>query len=388
MRLATLPAVVVALATAGSLTAASPPRHPSEPSQAGDGAEIDRRGLSQSYAQPTQDPNAHAGHGHGYYHSHPHHRKTHHQFHHHHGKRYANQTVETTTVSVGVPGPKSTIIAFELGGQLIPQAEVCQGIEDGTLKWAAGTKNPPACSQDDYDTPTILPTAPAETSAAEDGSATGFASHTPAYPPQPSHNQAQATTSASAQKRISSNEGQDQSPGSSDNQNTAEGQDASDSQSTSNGSSGAGDDSTVPSGIGLGSEFPDGEIDCTVFPSDYGPIEIDWLNLNGWSGIQYPTIENGQVIDIVTGVQGDTCKAGALCSYACPPGYQKSQWPSTQGSQGQSVGGLSCNGNNKLALTNPDFKTLCIEGTGATKVQNQLSSNAALCRTDYPGEHP
>ena len=76
-----------------------------------------------------------------------------------------------------------------------------------------------------------------------------------------------------------------------------------------------------------------------------------------------------------------------MCSYACPPGYQKSQWPAEQGSTGQSVGGLFCNENNKLVKTNPDLsKTLCIKGTGAVKVVNKLSTNAAFCRTDYPGK--
>ena len=145
--------------------------------------------------------------------------------------------------------------------------------------------------------------------------------------------------------------------------------------------------SSTPGGQGLDVEFPDGEIDCTTFPSDYGPIEVGWANLGGWSGIQYITIEGDTVTEIVTAVPGgDGCKPGAMCSYACPPGYQKSQWPSAQGSTGQSVGGLSCSSNGKLTLTNPDLsKTLCIRGTGAVIVQNKLSNNAAICRTDYPG---
>ena len=144
---------------------------------------------------------------------------------------------------------------------------------------------------------------------------------------------------------------------------------------------------TIPEGQGLELEFPDGEIDCSIFPSEYGPIEIEWANLGGWSGIQYITVEGDAVTHIVTAVPGGKgCIPGAMCSYACPPGYQKSQWPSTQGSTGQSVGGIQCNANGKLSLTNPDLsKTLCIKGTGATHVQNKLSFNAAICRTDYPG---
>ena len=96
----------------------------------------------------------------------------------------------------------------------------------------------------------------------------------------------------------------------------------------------------------------------------------------------------GAVNHIDTAVAGgDNCTSGAMCSYACPPGYQKSQWPTQQGSTGQSVGGLMCNSNNKLVKTNPGLSsTLCIKGTGATTVVNKLSTNAAICRTDYPGE--
>lgn len=142
-------------------------------------------------------------------------------------------------------------------------------------------------------------------------------------------------------------------------------------------------------GKGVDRDFPDGEIDCSDFPSDYGPIEIDWMGIGGWSGIQYPTYGGGFIVNIDTAVPGgDNCTANALCSYACPPGFQKSQWPTTQGSTGQSVGGLQCNQDGKLTLTNPSLsKKLCIKGTGATKVHNKLSKNAAICRTDYPGRY-
>jgi len=140
-------------------------------------------------------------------------------------------------------------------------------------------------------------------------------------------------------------------------------------------------------GQGLDREFPNGEIDCTTFPSEYGPIDVEWAGLGGWSGIQYVTIQGDSVTHIDTAVPGgEGCKPGAMCSYACPAGYQKSQWPSQQGSTGQSVGGLSCNPNGKLSLTNLDLsKNLCIQGTGTVTVQNKLSNNAAICRTDYPG---
>lgn len=149
--------------------------------------------------------------------------------------------------------------------------------------------------------------------------------------------------------------------------------------------------STGPSeGKGVDREFPDGQIDCSDFPSDYGPIDISWMGLGGWSGIQYPEYNSkgDSVINIVTAVGGDSCTVDALCSYACPPGYQKTQWPDAQGSTAQSVGGLRCNKDGKLTLTNPSLsKTLCMKGTGEVKVHNQLSKNAAICRTDYPGRY-
>ncbi|CAG7947884.1 unnamed protein product [Penicillium nalgiovense] len=151
---------------------------------------------------------------------------------------------------------------------------------------------------------------------------------------------------------------------------------ASTSSSSSSSSSGA---------TGLTADFPDGEIDCGDFPSDYGAVALDYLGLDGWSGIQYVTILDNLVSDIVTAVTGDKCHSGAMCSYACPPGYQKSQWPTTQGSTGQSVGGLECKIDNKLYLTNEDHQKLCIPGVGGVHVKNEMSESVAVCRTDYPG---
>jgi SUN family beta-glucosidase len=138
-------------------------------------------------------------------------------------------------------------------------------------------------------------------------------------------------------------------------------------------------------GQGLDEEFPDGEVDCSDFPSKYGPISVDYLGHGGWIGIQKVSIAGSFVQDIVTGLSGDGCTDGAMCSYACPPGYLKSQWPITQGSTGQSVGGLECSGG-KLKLTNPDLsKNLCIKGTGGVSAQNKASDVVSICRTDYPG---
>jgi hypothetical protein len=136
---------------------------------------------------------------------------------------------------------------------------------------------------------------------------------------------------------------------------------------------------------GLTSAFPDGQLSCSTFPSDYGAVAIDYLNLGGWTGLQLVTISDNEVTNIVTGVSGDTCVEGMMCSYACPPGYQKTQWPSTQGSTGQSVGGLSCSGG-MLHLTNSALSiSLCMEGTGNVYAENNAGSVVSICRTDYPG---
>lgn len=138
-------------------------------------------------------------------------------------------------------------------------------------------------------------------------------------------------------------------------------------------------------GQGLDSEFPDGELDCDTFPADYGAIPVDYLGHSGWIGIQKVSIADNLVHDIVTGISGDGCQDGAMCSYACPPGYLKSQWPSTQGAKGQSVGGLECS-NGKLRLTNPGLsKSLCIKGAGGVMARNEASDVVSICRTDYPG---
>jgi SUN family beta-glucosidase len=138
-------------------------------------------------------------------------------------------------------------------------------------------------------------------------------------------------------------------------------------------------------GKGLDSEFPDGELDCSSFPSDYGAIYIDYLDMDGWIGLQNVSIANNVIQDITTGIRGNSCVDGTMCSYACPPGYQKAHWPAAQGATGQSVGGLECSGG-KLLLTNPLLsKSLCIKGTGGVKAQNKASGVVSICRTDYPG---
>lgn len=260
----------------------------------------------------------------------------HHHQHRHHHKR-------GQVVARGGP----VVVEYELNGQGISADAVCKGIKEGTLMWADGHAPEGACeAASSMTTPTTTSTpTPTPTPAAFFEQQSSSSSS-----PSPTPSTTSTTNSAST-------------PASSP---------------SSGGSSG---------GQGLDREFPDGQIDCGDFPSQYGAIPLDYLGLGGYSGIQYITLWDNLVQDIQTAVTGDKCHPGAMCSYACPPGYQKSQWPSTQGATGQSVGGLHCKDDGKLYLTNTDFsKNLCVQGVGGVHVQNHLGEEVAVCRTDYPGK--
>lgn len=134
--------------------------------------------------------------------------------------------------------------------------------------------------------------------------------------------------------------------------------------------------------------FPSGKVKCSEFPSKYGALSLDWLNFGGWSGLQFvPDFTEGalSIKSIITGIDGDTCSEGCMCSYACPAGYQKTQWPKAQGSTKESIGGLYCNNEGYLELTRPEFDTLCDAGVGGVSIQNDLDDVVSTCRTDYPG---
>ncbi|KAI5793036.1 hypothetical protein EDC01DRAFT_745854 [Geopyxis carbonaria] len=131
------------------------------------------------------------------------------------------------------------------------------------------------------------------------------------------------------------------------------------------------------SSAGVGTAFEDGTLDCSTFPSQYGAVKTSWVNPQGWSGVQY---KEG------TGkwATGSECVEGAYCSYACPTGYSKAQWPAEQPADGQSIGGLLCK-NGKLYRTRTEASTLCEQGETGTQVENKLGQSVAICRTDYPG---
>lgn len=137
----------------------------------------------------------------------------------------------------------------------------------------------------------------------------------------------------------------------------------------------------------IDADFPSGTISCDKLPTEYGPEPVPWENLGGWTTIMsVGSWIKGLSFDNIHQGKGRGCKAGDMCSYACPPGYQKSQWPEgEQGATGQSVGGLFCNQDGKLELTRPSHPKLCEKGAGGVFVRNELTKNSAICRTDYPG---
>ena len=314
---------------------------------------------------------------------------------HHHQHLHAEKRDFKVTKTLNYYGPDVT--TFVLNGKIVDKSQVCKGIDDGSLQWedpADGVSQcllsttkaiaeptstsiadkvslsiPSVAFQEKNAQAAPVLSSPASESSPED------------VPNAPLHTV--TTDSVPTTSAILSDPVQTTSTSSSESKPTV----TSTTATSSSLEASTSQPSTISQGQGLELEFPDGTIDCSVFPSEYGPIEVEWANLGGWAGIQYITVEGDSVTNIVTAVPGGKgCIPGAMCSYACPPGFQKSQWPSAQGSTGQSVGGIQCNSAGKLALTNPGLsKTLCMKGTGATNVQNKLSNNAAICRTDYPG---
>jgi len=135
--------------------------------------------------------------------------------------------------------------------------------------------------------------------------------------------------------------------------------------------------SSNPVAKGIDADFPDGKLGCDEFPSDYGAIkigEVDGLT-GGWTSLQKTAGIGGAA---------PSCSEGILCSYACPPGYSKAQWPSFQPASGESHGGILCK-DGKLHLTHESNKKLCQKGHGGVKVVNKTGKKIAICRTDYPG---
>lgn len=287
---------------------------------------------------------------------------------HRHEHRHLHEKRDPSPVAnvVSVPGP--TVVVYELNGQAISEQDVEEGIRNGTLVWEGNGFLSSAAPSSSAAAPTTPPPPPATSSSVYVASSSSTTSSSSSVYTPPSTSSYVAPSSSYV------------APSSSSAAASAAPSADSNSYSSSSGSS------------GMDTPFPSGEIDCSTFPSEYGAMAVDWMNLGGWTGIQQPGSSDGGFANIMTVTEstcdgGSCCSEGSYCSYACPAGYQKSQWPTEQGSTGQSVGGILCQ-NGKLQLTNPGLSsTLCM--TGATEVtvlvKNELSQNAAVCRTDYPG---
>ena len=262
---------------------------------------------------------------------------------HRHAHKHAHEVKRDWTTTESVPGP--TAYVYEVEGNIIPVDQVCAGISDGEYKWAEGNAPAGVCAS----VSSTSSSAPTSSSWSSSSSSTSSWS---------------SSSSSSA---------------------AAEFYQASSSWAPSSTYAAPASATSASGGQGLTATFPDGQLSCSTFPSDYGAVYIDYLGMGGWTGLQAVTIVGNSVSNIVTGLSGQTCEEGMMCSYACPPGYQKTQWPSTQGSTGQSVGGLSCSGG-MLHLTNPGLSSsLCMAGTGNVYAQNDAGSVVSICRTDYPG---
>ena len=254
---------------------------------------------------------------------------------HQHGHAHLHEKRSDPVVEVAGP----TIVAYELDGETITKDEVLQGCQNGTLVLANG-----GCDNLDsvaIDEPLI---------------------EVEQQPTEPE--QIQDLTEASADKKKGKGHKKPYVPAP------------------------AAPSTPIGGGEGVGEDFPDGVIPCSTFPSKYGAIALDHLGLGGWTGVQTPgkTVAAG-FDDIHTALTGGECTEGGYCSYHCPAGYLKAQWPETQGCTGQSVGGLLCKGG-KLRLTRGSVtKKLCQAGASQVKikVQNKMGQNVAICKTDYPG---
>jgi hypothetical protein len=289
---------------------------------------------------------------------------------HQHGHQHVHHARRDQPDSVAVeyaPGP--TVVVYELNGRLITEDEVQQGLKNGSLLLASDgqlSSAAPTSYASSTQAPYVAPSSSSSSSIwiqpaatiVESSSSSVVATSSSVYVASSSYAESSSSSSSSSQAAPSSSSSNDDDD----------------------------DDDNHP-GNGLDEDFPDGELDCSHFPEDYGAIPVDWMGLGGWTGVQNPGSTAGGYGNIRTATTGDSCTEGAYCSYACPAGYQKSQWPTTQGATGQSVGGIQCQGG-KLRLTNSAMsKKLCMTGASEVeiKIENNLGQNVAVCRTDYPG---
>jgi hypothetical protein len=272
------------------------------------------------------------------------------------------------TETVYEPGPVGTITVFLLNGQQISEDEVNQGIKNGTLVWG-----------DDGNL---------STSAAATSTSAPIPSSSKVEEQAPASETTQSTVTSIAELHVHAQASSAQAVASSSSMpEPSKEPEPQPSHSSAPSSQSGGID-------GLDREFENGQYNCDSIPEGFGAMPVEHAGLGGWIGIQAPQADSAAGYDDITTVPhgscpgGKCCQPGSFCSYSCPTGYLKSSWPTKQGATGQSIGGLYCNTNGFLELADGAVaKTLCVKGTDKVtiKVQNNLSVNQSICRTDYPG---
>ncbi|THV44105.1 hypothetical protein BGAL_0732g00020 [Botrytis galanthina] len=291
-----------------------------------------------------------------------------HNHQHRHPARANKVARDSAVVSVTevMPGPVETV--YMLNGKDISLAEVQDGLKSGKYVLVGdAVEDAPSATNWYTGSPSVASTSAAASTTPAATSATSIVKAAAEF--------IEVSSSASSTKAAYT-------PKSSAASTTSESSSVASVASTS-----AAAASTSSSSSGSWDDFPSGRIPCSTFPSKYGPVAVDYLGLDGWIGIQSTpgyTTSASSIVTINTLTSGG-CVKGAFCSYACPAGYQKSQWPTAQGSTGESIGGLYCNSKGMLELSRTTTKQLCTAGSGSVKVENKLDSIVAVCRTDYPG---
>lgn len=263
-----------------------------------------------------------------------------HQHKHRHPARHEKRDVPTVTTTVS--GPIVTV--YDLNGHNVPYSEVEAGLVDGKYVIVGATIESVISSSA---APSASSTEAAEFFEKVSSSSASESTSTYVAPTTSSTTSSATTTTSAAAAAATS--------------------------STATGST---------------ADFPSGTIPCGSFPSGYGAVYVDWLDLGGWIGVQETpdyTPGDSSISYIVTATAGSSCMPNSFCSYACAAGQQKTQWPTAQGSTGQSIGGLYCNSDGYLELSRTSVSTLCESGVGGVQVTNNLSQSVAICRTDYPG---
>lgn len=267
-----------------------------------------------------------------------------------------------------------TVYVDVANGAAIDLADAVEGLEDGTYKIVGETAPEESTAPT---TPTTAPPIPTPTPTS-----TSTSSSTPV----PTSAEPTTSTPGNAFIEVNINVGhKDTDTDTSTSSTASTTSTSSSSYSTTESSSGS---------TGIDSDFPDGEIGCADFASvaKYGAVELGHTPVAPWLGFMkvglsaYTLGQSASItVDIEEPTSGDPTP-GTFVGYACPDGYDASQWPEAQGLTGQSLGGLWCASDEKLYLTrSATTHKLCQAGAGNVHVISDLDKDVYICKTWYPG---